>query len=181
MTKLIKNWKGLSKVAPNDKYRIIVDLDMCCGWIIPVTDEPTGEGDEFVCHCENNNNKMATKEYFKHHVYLSTHTFYGSNYKYSTKVLQEHGFNIEIDNWDKKGCEQMVGYEFDYSEYGVFNGKPMLPTYNREQRRKYIKENKNNPIAEKCPFCKAKTLRLSDDNCDICCELCGKIVDGKGE
>lgn len=31
MTKLIKNWKELSKVPPNDKYKIEIDLGMCCG------------------------------------------------------------------------------------------------------------------------------------------------------
>lgn len=95
MTKLIKNWEELSKVPANDDYRIIVDLDMCNGWIVPICDEPTGIGDKFICNCEN------MKEYFKEHRYLSTHTFYGSQYEYSTKVLQEHGFDIEIDNWDK--------------------------------------------------------------------------------
>ena len=52
MTKLIRNWKELSKVPPNDKYRIVVDLDMCCGHIIPITDEPTGNGDDFKYFCD---------------------------------------------------------------------------------------------------------------------------------
>jgi len=102
MSKLIKNWKELAEVPANDKYRIIVDSDMCCGWIVPCTDEPTGEGHRFVCHCEEFNKGMSV-QYFDHHVYLSTHTFYGSQYEYSTKVLQEHGFDVEIDDWDKKG------------------------------------------------------------------------------
>lgn len=95
MTKLIKNWKELSKVPANDKYKIIV-CD-CCGWIVPICDEPDKE-DDFICNCEN----MTTIEYLKEHVYLSTHTFYGKNYEFSTKQLQEHGFDIEIDNWDKE-------------------------------------------------------------------------------
>lgn len=83
--KLIKNWEELSKVPPNDKYKIEVDLDMCSGWIRPI--EETQE----------------TKEnYFEHHRYLSTHTFYGKHYEYSTKLIQQFGFDIEIDNWDKK-------------------------------------------------------------------------------
>ena len=56
------------------------------------------DNDEFNCNCEK---EISTEEYFKHHIYLSTHTFYGSNYKYSTRILQAHGFDIEIDNWDK--------------------------------------------------------------------------------
>ena len=34
----------------------------------------------------------------------------------------------------------MISENFDYSMYGTWNGKPMLPSYNREERRKYIKE-----------------------------------------
>ena len=103
MTKLIRNWKELSKVPANDKYRIIIDLEMCSGWIVPVCDEFDEEND-FKCNCKDKR-KLTLLEFdqnfYDHHVYLSTHTFYGSNYEYSTKLLQEHGFDIEIDNWDK--------------------------------------------------------------------------------
>ena len=34
--------------------------------------------------------------------YLSTHTFYGDKHQYSSKILQECGFNVEIANWDKE-------------------------------------------------------------------------------
>ena len=37
--KLIKNWKELSQVPPNDKYKLIVDEDMCNGLIVPICDE----------------------------------------------------------------------------------------------------------------------------------------------
>ena len=84
MTKLIKNWEELSKVPPNDKYQIKIDEDMCSGWIMPI--EETDE-------TENN--------WFEHHAYLSTHTFYGLNYKKSTEILNKFGFDVEIDNWDK--------------------------------------------------------------------------------
>lgn len=88
MPKLIKKWEELSKVPPNDKYKIVVDVDMCNGHIVPVKETE------------------ETKEnYFKHHAYLSTHTFYGSQYEWSTKLLQEYGFDIEIDNWDKGGSK----------------------------------------------------------------------------
>lgn len=91
---LIRNWKELSKLPPNDKYKIIVND--CCGWIVPICDAP--DNHDFICNCVEH----SSKEYFDHHVYLSTHTFYGSQYEYSTKILQEHGFDIEIDNWDKE-------------------------------------------------------------------------------
>lgn len=35
--------------------------------------------------------------------YLSTHTFYGSQYQKNTKRFQELGFDIELDNWDQTG------------------------------------------------------------------------------
>ncbi len=95
MTKLIKTWEELSRLPHNDKYKIIVEEDMCCGWIVPICDEEDKEY-LFICHCEDK------KDYFDNHIYLSTHTFYGTQYQYSTKVLQEHGFDIEIDNWDKE-------------------------------------------------------------------------------
>ena len=97
MTKLIKTWKELSKVPANDKYRIIVDLKLYGGWIIPITDKPKGKYDDFECNCKDE----MYDNYFEHHVYLSTHTFYGSNYKKSTEILQKYGFDVEIDNWDK--------------------------------------------------------------------------------
>lgn len=97
MTKLIKTWEELSRVPSNDKYRIIVDLKLCGGWIIPTTDKPTGKDDDFECNCKGE----MHENFFEHHVYLSTHTFYGSNYKKSTEILQRYGFDVEIDNWDK--------------------------------------------------------------------------------
>ena len=93
MTKLIKNWEELAQVPANDKYKIIIDD--CCGWIVPICDEPDIDGD-FLCNCEDSHN------FYEHHTYLSTHTFYGSNYVHSTEILQEHGFDVEIDNWDKE-------------------------------------------------------------------------------
>lgn len=90
--KLIKNWKELSQVPLNHKYKIIVND--CCGWIVPICDVPNHH--DYICCCTNED------DYYNNHVYLSTHTFYGSQYKYSTKILQEHGFDVEIDNWDKE-------------------------------------------------------------------------------
>ena len=86
MAKLIKNWKELFKLPPNKKYKIIQDeIGPYCGWIVPIKETP-----------------KTKKDYFKHHVYLSTHTFYGSSYERSTKILQKYGFDVEIDNWDKE-------------------------------------------------------------------------------
>lgn len=68
-------------------------------------------------------------------------------------------------------CEDLT----DYSQYGTFDGKPLIPSYNREERRKYIKENKHNKQATYCDYCNAKTLTVTDDNGYLCCTLCGKI------
>lgn len=69
----------------------------------------------------------------------------------------------------------MTDNTLDYSEYGVFNGKPTIPNYNREERRKYIKEHKHIKGLKLCPNCKNKTLFITDDNSRSFCELCGKL------
>lgn len=69
----------------------------------------------------------------------------------------------------------MIGKEFDYSMYGTFDGKPLIPSYNREQRRKYIKTHRHDKDAKNCTYCNNKTIFVTDDNGKECCELCGKI------
>ncbi len=96
MTKLIKTWEELAKLK-NDKYKISFDEECFNAWIIPIHDEQINKQGDFKCNCP----KEMRDDYYKHHVYLSTHTFYRSQYKYSTKILQEHEFDVEIDNWDK--------------------------------------------------------------------------------
>lgn len=66
---------------------------------------------------------------------------------------------------------------------GIWNGRPMICLYNRQEKREYIKKYKNNKNAEYCSCCKAKTLTITDDNCKNCCELCGTIKEElmKGE
>lgn len=81
MSKIIKDWDELSKVPPNDKYKIIIED--CCGWIVPIEETPE-----------------TTKEWFKHHYYLSTHTFYGKTG--TPNILKEYGWDLELDNWDKE-------------------------------------------------------------------------------
>lgn len=63
----------------------------------------------------------------------------------------------------------------DYSNYGVFNDKPTITSYNREERRKYIKEHKHNKDSKMCPNCKNKTVFITDDYNRSFCELCGKL------
>ena len=77
MPKLIKNWDEL-KECKSDTH--ILEIEDGCGWI---TENTTG--------------------YIE---YLSTHTFYGGTHEESTKTLQECGFDMEIDNWDKESVSE---------------------------------------------------------------------------
>ena len=96
MSQLIKTWDELDGLK-NDKDQIVVNKKYCCGWIIPICDERIKPGsDDFICNCE------CDDTYYDKHEYLGTHTFYGSQYKYSTELLQKYGFDVEIDNWDKE-------------------------------------------------------------------------------
>ena len=70
----IAGWEELREVKDSENYTI--EFEEGNGWILD----------------------KKTKE-TKH--YLSTHTFYGGTYKYSTKILQECGFNVELANWDE--------------------------------------------------------------------------------
>lgn len=77
---LIHDWNGLCGLE-NDKYRIVVDEDRCCGWIKPKFD-------------------VSNEDHCLHNKYLSTHTFYDSSYYYSTTLLRRFGFNVQLANWD---------------------------------------------------------------------------------
>lgn len=63
------------------------------------------------------------------------------------------------------------------NKYGIFNGKLTIPNFNREERRKYIKEHKKDKNTTICPHCKNKTLKITDDNGKEFCELCGKLTE----
>lgn len=83
MTKLIKTWEELAEVYASETHYLEIDINGCNGWVI--TKNPVSD-------------KFSDRK-----KYLSTHTFYGLNYKYSTKLLQSCGFDVEIDNWDEAG------------------------------------------------------------------------------
>jgi len=76
--KLISSWEELSTIKPSKTHRLEIDVDMCCGWIIPL-------------------NPPDKKNYIED--YLSTHSFYEKNYKHSSALLQKCGFNIQLKNW----------------------------------------------------------------------------------
>ncbi len=64
--------------------------------------------------------------------------------------------------------------QIDYSKYGVFNGKPYMPFYNRERRRKYIRKYKH--ARWYCPFDNCNVQEVIDDEMNVCCTLCGRII-----
>lgn len=91
MAKLIESWNGLAGLESNE-YRIDVDLDVCNGNI-----------------CRKSDNEFME--------YLSTHTFYGRNYQYSSALLQEYGFDVQLKNWDGKT------EEVNYRDQWLWSGK----------------------------------------------------------
>ena len=75
--KKISNWLELSKVPDSETHSLRIIPEEGNGWIFSKVSG--GKGKDF---------------------YLSTHTFYGSTHKSSTKTLQEHGFDVELVSWD---------------------------------------------------------------------------------
>ena len=76
----IENWKELSK-CKSETHKLNIDIKMCSGHIHPKI---------------KSNKSDSWDDYY----YLSTHTFYGLNYKKSTKELQKRGFKVYLLNWD---------------------------------------------------------------------------------
>ena len=78
---LINNWKELASVPDSDTHSLRITPEDGNGWIVEVGAEDVDSA--------------------SYSEYLSTHTFYESSHNYSTKLLQKHGFNIQLANWDK--------------------------------------------------------------------------------
>lgn len=74
MPKLVKNWDELVGLE-SENYVLDINVHMGCGWIR-----------------DKHTNESVT--------YLSTHTFYGSKYRFSTELLNKYGFDVELVNWD---------------------------------------------------------------------------------
>lgn len=88
---LIRDWEELSKIPNESSTHILtVDVEMGNGWLKAKNPKPYKP-------------KLSYMRQVQHlDIYLSTHTFYGSQYKQSTKILKACGFDVEIDNWDKE-------------------------------------------------------------------------------
>ena len=77
----IKGWDELMAIKQESETHILeIDREWCNGWLKPKDKDLKG---------------------FEGRHYLSTHTFYGGTHEWSTKILQECGFNVVLDNWDK--------------------------------------------------------------------------------
>ena len=70
---VINNWEDLSKVPSSKTHKL--EVEDYCGWLIELK---TGERS-----------------------YLSTHTFYGSEFERNTRRLQSCGFDVQLKNWDE--------------------------------------------------------------------------------
>ena len=81
MPKKIKSWEELVGLeSENHKLEVeLIGRGGGCAWIVPKVET-----------------EQTRKDYFKHHWYLSTHTFYPSTVKDSTAKLQEFGFDVEL-------------------------------------------------------------------------------------
>lgn len=75
--RFVRNWHDLAEVPDSATHRLKIDVVRCNGWI------HRKDGDEFLGK------------------YLSTHTFYGTNYLNSTRLLRRCGFNVTLENWDQ--------------------------------------------------------------------------------
>lgn len=73
--KIIKDWKDLCGLE-NENYKLDIDLHFGGGWLRP-------------------KNKDESP------IYLTTHSFYEEKAKYISKLLQSHGFDVELESWIK--------------------------------------------------------------------------------
>ena len=81
MPKLIRTWEELAKET-SENYYLDVDLFYGKAWIRP-----------------KDHLNIPKEDYYKHNTYLSTHTFYEGYNKGSTKLLQQYGFDVELESW----------------------------------------------------------------------------------
>jgi hypothetical protein len=87
-TKIIRNWEDLVGLE-SEHYKLDIDLVNGCGWINPKFEV------------------FETNE-LSHAYYLSTHTFYGHNYKASTELLRKCGFDVKLLSWDSLPTKAML-------------------------------------------------------------------------
>lgn len=145
-TKLIKTWSELKSIE-SDTH--IIEVDEYSGWIRP-----------------KNENK---ENYWKDNHYLGTHTFYGHNYTYSTRILQECGFNVQLENWDGETIwydrDEFLELERQFHDYEKFNEQDLYDKINKLTNVRYEK-----PKFIKCESCGFEVVdyQIKDGICDDC-------------
>lgn len=83
MAKFIKGWEDLVGLE-SEHHMLDINVEEGNGWIVPKKET-----------------EETLDDYWRHHRYLSTHTFYGDSCKNYTALLQKYGFDVELANWDK--------------------------------------------------------------------------------
>ena len=74
--RFIQDWADLAEVPDSATHRLEIKVEDGKGWV----------------HRKDGKELLGR--------YLSTHTFYGSNHKFSTWLLRKRGFNVTLANWD---------------------------------------------------------------------------------
>jgi len=74
--RLVQDWDDLAQLPESETHRLEINIKGGNGWI------------------KDKWNHAA----FGH--YLTTHTFYGAEHKYSTLLLRKCGFNVTVANWE---------------------------------------------------------------------------------
>ena len=70
----IKTWAELAQLPESPTHRLEINVDGGNGWI----------------------HKKGEETFPR---YLSTHTFYGTRYQHSTRLIRRCGFNVALANW----------------------------------------------------------------------------------
>lgn len=83
--KFIKTWEELSKCT-SETHELKVDLRY---------------GNGFIISKDGSKNIHISDDCITDRLYLSTHTFYGNKHEFSTKMLQQCGFNVILANWNE--------------------------------------------------------------------------------
>lgn len=89
MSKYIENWDELRQI-PNESDTHILEVGECNAWLNAKNEEKYDSNADYLSQVKHLS------------IYLSTHTFYGKNHEFYTKVLQTCGFDVNLANWDKE-------------------------------------------------------------------------------
>lgn len=85
---IIKDWNELSEIPNESKtHKLEVNIDGGYAWLNAKTKKDYDSNKPFLEQIQNLD------------VYLSTHSFYESQYNNSSEIMKKCGFNVQLDNW----------------------------------------------------------------------------------